>query len=168
MLEDKNIPMIPTSTEAELSLGKKLGPSPDLRKIFPSEKIQRSQRIVTRAQDALPQRMTEKMLQIEHMLLQAKSDISALNFIDVTASIRGQSESLGFTLLAFVAKSLQDFCARDIRSSEINHLVIRQHLDAMHVIVRMGIRDDGQQAGKQLMQSLKQLTEKYTTVSDHT
>lgn len=80
----------------------------------------------------------------------------------VVFSLKGQSETLGFDLLALASKSLYDFCTKHFRAGDGEQLiVVRKHLDTISLITKENLKGDGGEIGQELIKSLKLLTQKY-------
>lgn len=77
-------------------------------------------------------------------------------------SLRGQSETLGFDLLAHISKSLLDFCSKHYKAGDNDkNIVLRKHLDTLQLIIRDKMQGDGGAVGKELINSLQLLNKKF-------
>lgn len=74
---------------------------------------------------------------------------------------RGQGSTFGYPLITEFNQSLFEFTRIYDRIDEGLIELIRAHMDAIKVIMRDRIKDDGGQIGKELTQSLEKAKEKY-------
>jgi chemotaxis protein histidine kinase CheA len=156
-----------TSTTPDFALKKKLGPDVSIRDAFSEDVVASAESVIEEskqdffgdAQDDITG-MEESFAKAEEEPAEAKPHIRAIQ--QCVFSLKGQSETLGFDLLAHASKSLYDFCSRHFRAGEPEQLiVVRKHLDTIKLIVKEKMQGDGGQLGQELIKSLHLLTEKY-------
>lgn len=155
-----------TATTPDFALKKKLE-DVSIRDVFTEESIAEADKVIEESKKDFFGDAAKRLENMEAAYAQAENDPKAnkkpVKEIERTShSLKGQSETLGFDLLAHVSQSLYSFCNNDFRTGEENqNIVLRKHLDTLQLIVREKMQGDGGDVGKALIQSLQQLNKKY-------
>ena len=154
--------------DPQKKLKDKIGKDVNLRKdIFTPEQIAKTQEVLDEAaagffHDAVAdlERVHRACGQIED----GKGNVKALvKEIGHKATVmRGQSEALGFELVAKVSASLSDYCKTHSFTHETAIVVIRKHIDTLRVAFHEKLEGDGGQTGDELIQSLNKLIQKFS------
>lgn len=159
-----------TSTTADFSLKKKLGPDVNIREAFTEDVIAAADSVIEESKKDFFTDAEQDVAAMEEAYSAASSmpentekAKDAVKIIErISHSLKGQSETLGFDLLAHASKSLYTFCSQVFRAGEGEQfIVVRKHLDTIQLIVRERMQGDGGAIGKELVRSLQLLTEKY-------
>lgn len=165
MSGNKNIEV--TATNPDFALKKKLGPEVSIRDALTEEAIADAEAAIEESKNDFFGDAQKDVDAMEAAYDEAvKTPEEAKNVIKrierTVFSMKGQSETLGFDLLAHASKSLYEFCHKHFRAEEKEQLVVvRKHLDTIRLIVKEKMQGDGGQTGKALVESLHLLTQKY-------
>lgn len=155
-----------TATAPDFALKKKLE-DVSIRDVFTDESIAEADAVIEESKKDFFGDAASKLEEMETAYTQAeanaKSNKKPVKAIERAAhSLKGQSETLGFDLLAHISKSLYGFCNDNFRTGEDEQIIVlRKHLDALQLIIRDKMQGDGGDIGKALIQSLQQLNKKY-------
>lgn len=152
--------------EANDSLCGKLGRDVDLRRdLFTPERIAQSQQVINNAvadyfNDAMPdiQAMHEACEAMEKDASGHKQQVQLI--MDNAFRVKGQSETLGFSLIARVSSSLHHYCKDQFRADEAGYVVVRKHIDTLRAAFAKKLEGDGGKLGTELTQSLDLLIQK--------
>jgi len=161
--EDKSD--IPYATPPNQTIRKKIGQSVQLHSIFTPEKIKDCQEIVDKACDNFSEEALNNLAVIELEYTKAVANIAnsksyIKNIANMVFALKGQAETLGFTLGYEVAKSLHDYILRSFKGDKESLLVIRKHLDILETVLKENIRGDGGAMGSELLEHLTKLIKK--------
>lgn len=155
--------------EPDKRLRDKIGRDVDLRKdIFTPEQIAKTQQVIN---EAAADFFDETLKDVEAMhaecrqLEAGEGDAKALlsELAGRAQLIKGQAETLGFTLVAKVGASLCDYCRNQNDSDETAAIVVRKHVDTLRVAFHERLNGDGGDTGKELIVSLNRLIEKFSS-----
>jgi len=80
----------------------------------------------------------------------------------VTNRIRSQAGTFGYDLATLIAKSLSGFCSKHPTINAEQLVVIRKHIDALGTVFKHKITGDGGNVGKELLEMLLKLVDKYS------
>lgn len=156
-----------TATTPDFALKKKLGPDVSIRDALTEDAIADAEAVIEESRKDFFGEAQKDVDIMERAYAEAKTapktaKASVQRIERAVFSLKGQSETLGFDLLAHASKSLYDFCHRHFRAGEDGQLVVlRKHLDAIRLIVKEKMQGDGGATGKALIHSLHLLNEKY-------
>ena len=90
----------------------------------------------------------------------SEAHIQSINWM--VEALKGQAEEAKYPLLHKTAQSLYYFCNKHAKSMNADKLVvIRKHLDTIGLIIKDKTTDDGGDLGKELINSLQLLVQKY-------
>lgn len=171
--------MAPTSNEMEMddevielkpdfSLKEKIGKDVQLRDIFTKDSLKESQQVINNTQKDFLKWVDNDLKTIDNAYSAAHIDpSSAYDSIQEIKrgafSVKAQAGTFGFALGSAIAKSLYDFCEKDYRESEPDHLIIiRKHIDTLNTIFHQHIEGDGGKIGRAIHKDLGRLIDKYT------
>jgi chemotaxis protein histidine kinase CheA len=156
-----------TSTTPDYALKKKLGPDVSLRDAFSDDVIASAESVIEESKndffgDALKDVHTMEDAYAYAIKTPKESKPHIKEIERKVFSLKGQSETLGFDLLAHASKSLYDFCTTYFRAGDSDQLiVVRKHLDTIKLIIKEKMQGDGGPVGNELIKSLHLLTKKY-------
>lgn len=156
-----------TATTPNFALKEKLGPDVNIRDALPEEVVNEAEDIIEESKKDFFEDAKGDLHKMEEAYAFAiKSPKEAATHIKEIAklcfSMKGQSETLGFNLLAHASKSLYHFCTENFRPDNAEQLiVVRKHLDTLNVIIKDKIQGNGGAIGKDLVKNLHLLTKKY-------
>lgn len=156
-----------TATNPNFALKEKLGPDVDIREALSSDVIAEAEKVIEQSKsdffgDAATDLVTMEQAYEASVEAPDASKPQVQSIMRLAFSLKGQSETLGFDLLALACKSLSDFCTKHYRAGNAEQLiVIRKHLDTIRVIVKGKMQGDGGKIGSELISSLHLLTKKY-------
>lgn len=75
--------------------------------------------------------------------------------------IKDVGQLCGFTLSAYFAESLRDYIERTELSLEAQRVIIQAHVDAITVVLKMNMREDGDAKAEELKKMVKVAVDKY-------
>ncbi|MCH2547643.1 MAG: hypothetical protein MK052_08555 [Alphaproteobacteria bacterium] len=156
-----------TATQPNYALKKKLGDDVNIREALTKDAIADAESVIEESKKDFFVDATNDIEAMEEAynaaLTSPESSVKHIKIIERRVfSLKGQSETLGFDLLAHASKSLYEFCSIHFRNDDMDQLVvIRKHLDTINLIIREQLKGDGGRTGKELVHSLHLLTEKY-------
>lgn len=156
-----------TSTTPDFALKRKIGTDVSIRDAFDEDVIASAESVIEESKqdffgDALRdiESMETSYSEATKTPEDSKKHVKAIQ--QHAFSMKGQSETLGFELMAHASKSLYDFCAKHYRANDAEQLiVVRKHLDTIHLIVKEKMQGDGGAIGHELVRSLHLLIQKY-------
>lgn len=76
--------------------------------------------------------------------------------------IKDVGQMCGYTLAAYFAESLRDYIERTELSLEAQRVIIQAHVDAITVVLKMGMREDGGAQAEELKKMVKVAVDKYS------
>ncbi|MCI5049701.1 MAG: response regulator [Rickettsiales bacterium] len=79
---------------------------------------------------------------------------------EVAFAIKSQAGTFGYHLASMVAKQLHDYVAENRDLEEDDLFIIKKHTDTLLVIFHQQIQGEGDQVGKELLHSLRELIKK--------
>lgn len=156
-----------TATTPNFALKDKLGPDVNIRDALPEEVVNEAEGIIEESKKDFFEDAKGDLHTMEDAYAFAiknpKASATHIKEIEkLCFSMKGQSETLGFDLLAHASKSLYNFCIKSFRPDDVEQLiVVRKHIDTLKVIIKEKMQGDGGAIGKDLVKNLHLLTKKY-------
>lgn len=150
-------------TTPDYALSEKIGKDVDLNTIFTEDRIKASEAEVVKVQESFLDNIQVKLNEM-HKVFADKPDQAQTKdtLISHSFMMKGQAESLGYSLLSHVAKSLCEYCEEHYSSDvEHRHTIVTKHLNTMQVVIKDKIKGDGGALGAELVEKLKLLIAKY-------
>lgn len=154
--------------EADNGLRGKLGADIDLRRdVFTAEKIAKSQQVINDAvadyfQDTMPDviAMHDACTAMEKDSNRHLEQLSVI--VERAFRMKGQSETLGFTLIAIVSSSLHHYCKDQFRNDEAGYIIVRKHIDTLRAAFMQKLGGNGGPTGQELIKGLNLLIQKFS------
>ncbi len=155
-----------TVIDPDFGIQEKLGKDISITELFSQENVKRAQHIINHSQGDFLEWVVKdiKMLEESYDTLAANPghdsrDVRELYLIAL--KIKSQAGTFGFDLASSVAESLVAITEECPHVDNTRKLVVRKHIDVLYVIFQRNIQGMGGKIGKDLMDSLSQLTQKY-------
>ena len=155
--------------EPDFAIRDKIGKDVDLRKdVFTADRIAKSQEVINEAANDFfgdAQANVDAMISLCDAIEADASDYKnkVKDIAENAILLRGQSETLGFGLVAKVSDSLNHYCMQTQEHSESAVIVLRKHIDTLRVAFHEKLKGDGGQIGQELIQSLDKLIQKFAS-----
>ncbi|MBN66856.1 MAG: hypothetical protein CMM94_04735 [Rickettsiales bacterium] len=144
----------------------KLGKGVNVKDLLTEERIQQSQALLDEASANFFEENAEDIKAIHQaatQLLANAGDEAALSEVRLRAhSIRGQSEALGYAMVARLLNSLHLFCKDHYRPVPEHALVVHKHAEALKVAFGEQMQGEGGILGEELVNSLRKLVLKFS------
>lgn len=154
--------------EPENKLRGMLGEDVDLRRdVFTADKIAKSQQVIdTAVANYFADTASEVKQMADCCAAIERGDANAMQLVrsiaDIAMRMKGQSETLGFTLVAKVSSSLYQYGLERAVISEHTPTIIRKHVDSLRVAFAQELKGDGGALGAELITSLEKLKTKFS------
>lgn len=150
----------------ENALRNALGKDIDLRRdLFTPERIAQSQQVINDAADNFFDEAMPDLDAMHRACLELEKEPAKQETVTQIAEgafrMRGQSETLGFELIAKVSSSLQRYCEGGYPQDESGVTVVRKHVDTLRVAFAQSLKGDGGKTGKELAENLNKLIAKF-------
>ena len=155
-------------TTPDFALSQKIGKEVDLNTVFTEDRIEASQAEVVKVQEGFLDKVAHKVEEMQKSFdNDASSDITKETLMSQSFMVKGQAESLGYSLLAHIAKSLCDYTEAHLQHDEdkARNVIVTKHFNAMHIIIKDKIKGDGAKLGEELLKNLQLLIAKYHPAS---
>ncbi|MDG1286470.1 MAG: hypothetical protein P8P30_02775 [Rickettsiales bacterium] len=144
----------------------KMGPAANVRDLLKPENIEKGQRVI----DAHKESFLEWAQEDIDVLTQKLSEILATPMttqhleaiIKSGEHLRDRGGTFGYELISKIAKSLVNYCATIQSPSPEHAIVVSKHIEGLSTVLRGRVEGNGGAIGVELLQGLKQLTDKYT------
>lgn len=141
----------------DYTLKKMIGENVDIKQIFSEEKVANAQEAIDNYRDKFLEWAIKDIATLDECL--KNKDIKAIE--EISDRLKGQAGTFNFDLGTLVAKSLNKYCNSNAAPSAEQMVVIRKHLDTLAVVFGQKITGDGGTIGKELLENLFKLVEKY-------
>ena len=133
---------------------------------FDPELLARAETAAEGTRDAFIEAADEDMDKLQNACRLAENELQAraahLTTVQKTAhEIKGYGSNIGYDLLTLFADSLSNFLLKTTAGQSQRVSVARVHVDAMRLVFYQQLTGDGGDAGKQLMQSLRDAVAKF-------
>jgi two-component system, chemotaxis family, chemotaxis protein CheY len=149
---------------ADFSLQEKIGGLVSARELFSEANIIEAQRIITHSRGKFLEWVVGDLSELEQAYAQLEREQNRQS-IEVMAEaalrVKSRAGTFGYDLASQVAELLNDITLGVTQVDEKHLLAIRKHIDVMYVIFQRNILGGGGALGKDLMDSLNHLTQKY-------
>lgn len=147
-----------------LDIKKAIGEDISAREIFTDKLIEYAQTELQAKENDFIGWASEDILHLEQafaMLTRNPENAKAQEMLAQAAySIKGQAGIFGYDLGTEVGGMLVDYLNGQPKLNADNLVVVRKHIDTMAVIFNQKIKETGREIGKELIVSLRKLTEK--------
>lgn len=92
----------------------------------------------------------------------AEREIRARQIFTLAHEIKDVGSMCGFALAAYFAESLRDYIERTELSLEAQRVIIQAHVDAISVVIKMGLKEDGGAQAEELKKMVRVAVLKYS------
>lgn len=92
----------------------------------------------------------------------AEREIRARQIFTLAHEIKDVGQMCGFTLAAYFAESLRDYIERTELSLEAQRVIIQAHVDAINVVIKMNLKEDGGTQAEELKKMVRVAVLKYS------
>lgn len=89
-------------------------------------------------------------------------EIRSRQIFTLSHEIKDVGSMCGFTLAAYFAESLRDYIERTELSLEAQRVIIQAHVDAISVVIKMGLKEDGGAQAEELKKMVRVAVLKYS------
>ena len=141
----------------DYTLKKMIGENVDIKQVFSEEAVAKAQQTIDKHQDSFKEWAINDVNELNENF--KKKDITAIE--KISARLKSQAGTFNYELGTLVAKSLNNFCNAHHQPSQDHLLVIRKHIDTLQVIFLQNITGNGGETGKELLDNLFKLVDKY-------
>ncbi len=157
--QEKDVFMV----DADESIRDKIGGFITANELFSEENIQQAQRIIYESrEDFLDWIVTDlEALETAYKRMQVKDMDGMPLMSETTLRVKGRAGTFGYDLASKVADSLGEMCYAECISDDRYIQVVRKHIDSLYVIVQRNILGEGGAVGRDLMENLYYLSQKY-------
>lgn len=161
--DDDSVRILPPS----YALKEKIGMNVNLGEIFTPERIAAAQKAIDDTQAEFVNWAEKDLVELEHAyrgiaLDPANAPPQRIDKVrKIAFSLKCQAGTFGYPLGSEVAKSLYRYTVEHGQYNGENIVVLRKHIDALHVILQQNIQGEGGAMGKELMANLDKLVEKF-------
>lgn len=161
--DEESVRILPPSYELKEKIGKNI----NLKEIFTPERIAAAQQAIDDTQAEFVEWAHKDLVELEHTYRTISADpvnapASRIDKVSKIAfSLKCQSGTFGYPLGSAVAKSLYRYTVNHGKYNSDNLIVLRKHIDALHVIFQQNIQGEGGAMGDELMGSLEKLVVKF-------
>ncbi len=150
----------------DYSLKKMIGENVNIKEVFTEEVVEKAQGTIDLHQDKFLEWAINDVASLEaayqKALDNAASNEAAVTEIEeISATLKARAGTFNFGLATSVAKSLNSFCQIHRKPTGEHLTVIRKHIDTLSVVFNKNITGDGGEVGKELLDNLFKLVEKY-------
>lgn len=150
----------------DYSLKKAIGEDVDIRDIFNEDNIEKAQGAIDKHKDSFLEWSIQDIGSLSEYYANASADIEKcgpmiIEIEKVASIIKSRAGTFGYELATLVAKSLSRFCALHTKINAEHMIVIGKHIDTLSVVFTKRITGDGGAVGKELLDNLAKLVEKY-------
>lgn len=150
--------------DPDYKLKKKIGENIDLNTIFTPAKVEAARR-------AADSSRLEFLYDIKHRLEEAEKaynsrqegDDTMIILLDHIFAIKSNAGIANYLLASAISKSLYVFLENKKAIKNADEAVIESHLDALKGVFANKIEGDGGELGKELLESLQQVIDKYAS-----
>lgn len=162
--DDESVRILPPS----YALKEKIGVNVNLNEIFTPERIAAAQKTIDDTQAEFVSWAAKDLMELEHAYRaiaenpEAASDSRIDKVRKVAFSLKCQAGTFGYPLGSDVSKSLYRYTVDHGQYTSENIVVLRKHIDALHVILQQNVQGEGGAMGKELMSNLEKLVEKFS------
>ncbi|MEI7669219.1 MAG: hypothetical protein WCJ33_03965 [Pseudomonadota bacterium] len=172
MVDDKD--MLAEGSDSEIkffppdySIKNTIGNDVSITDIMTPEAIEKAQSKIDSKKDEFLKWVAEDIVLLNEHYKKASSDIENCspeidNIEIVSLRIKSQAGTFGYDLATMVAKSLCNYCSKNKIGSNEKMIIIRKHINTISVIFSNKISGDGGKIGKELLEGLLSLVEKYS------
>ncbi|MFO1242932.1 MAG: hypothetical protein U1E36_07005 [Rickettsiales bacterium] len=144
--------------KADLSLKKKLAPNGNAKELFPDEVIKECQSLIEDFKSKFFDEAASAFSYVDGSLRSQTMQLE--DAMQQITALKGRSESLGFTLIARLLQSLQDYLDATKPKETHTNVVVKKHLESLMVALHKQITDDGGAIGRDLISSIDVLKKK--------
>ncbi len=99
--------------------------------------------------------------QMRELPASAERERLARQIFTLAHEIKDVGSMCGYSLAAYFAESLRDYIDRTELSLEAQRVIIQAHVDAIAVVMKMGLREDGNAQADELKKMVKIAVDKY-------
>lgn len=92
----------------------------------------------------------------------AEREAQAREIFTLAHEIKDVGCMCGYTLAAYFAESLRDYIERTELSLEAQRVIIQAHIDAIGVVVKAGLREDGGPEAEELKKMVRVAVQKFS------
>lgn len=85
----------------------------------------------------------------------AEREIRSRQIFTLSHEIKDVGSMCGYTLAAYFAESLRDYIERTELSLEAQRVIIQAHVDAISVVIKMGLKEDGGEKAEELKKMVR-------------
>ncbi len=155
-----------TIVDPDYTIQQKLGDDNKISDIFSPKNVRKAQEIINASQGEFLEWIVEDIKELEdaYKTLETNSGHSSddVKTLYTTATrIKSQAGTFGFDLASNVAESLMQVTDQCPHVDKNRITVVRKHIDVLYVIFQRNIQGMGGSIGRDLMQNLNLLTQKY-------
>jgi len=149
----------------DYTLKKIIGENVDIKEMFSEEVVVKAQATIDQHKDNFLDWVVKDVASLNEHYKKAANKVTRKKNVADIEQIAHQTKAQGgmfnFGLATQVAKSLEQFCQKHINPSDEQLVVIGKHIDTLTVIFSQNITGDGGAVGKELMDNLSKLVDKY-------
>jgi CheY-like chemotaxis protein len=150
--------------DVDYSLKEKLGGSISARDLFSQENVKEAQRIINDSRGKFLQWVVGDLSELEEAyraLEVSPEEHNVLLMANAAMRVKGRAGTFGYDLASQVADSLNDITRGTSYADPKRLIAVRKHIDVLYVIFQRNILGSGGAVGKDLMESLEILSQKY-------
>ena len=154
---------------ADYELKRKIGEDVNIRDILLPEVLRKVQGVIDDAQPMFLEWVAEDFARLEEAYQRSAVNHDAAKreapgVQQYAFSIKAQSGIFSYNLASTVARLLYTFVEAAPVFDDNYLLVVKQHVDALRGIFQLSIDGDGAQVGRELIESLHKLAQKYRSI----
>ena len=144
-----------------------LGDNVDIKAVLSGENVAAAQEVINEHKNDFLEWVVKDIesLNIHYNNAMANIADSSLDIEEISklaSTIKAHGGTFGYNLSTLVAKSLDKFCNKTPKPNLEQMTVIRKHIDCLSVIFAKNIEGNGGDVGKELLENLLILVEKYS------
>jgi CheY-like chemotaxis protein len=150
--------------DVDYSLREKLGGSVSARDLFSEENVKEAQRVINNSRGKFLEWVVGDLSELEEVyraLEVSPEEHNVLAMANAAMRVKGRAGTFGYDLASHVAESLNDITRGSSYADPKRLIAVRKHIDVLYVIFQRNILGGGGAVGKDLMDSLEILSQKY-------
>lgn len=155
-----------TIVDPDYTIQQKIGEKVNISEVFSPESVRTAQQIINASRGEFLEWIIDDIKQLEdcYHRLEANpghSSDEVKGLYQVSMKVKSQAGTFGFDLASHVAESLTQITDGCPHVDSARRTVVRKHIDVLYVIFQRNIQGMGGRIGRDLMDNLNLLTQKY-------